>query len=115
MTKTEHDDAGLEALFAEARAHPPRVPDRLLARVAEDAQRLQPRAARATQRRGWWAVLGGLPGLGGLVTATCVGFWLGVAPPEGVPDFADQMLGSQAVAEEAVPDFSGFGWDSEEG
>lgn len=114
MTKSEHSDDALEALFAEARSHPPALPDRVLARVIEDARRLQPSSA-GNRMRGWWRMLGGLPGLGGLVTATCVGFWLGVAPPEGMPDLADQILGQQVMADETAPDLSGFGWDIEEG
>lgn len=114
MNDREQNEDGLEALFAEARAHPPRVPGGLVTRVLDDAQRVQPAGAGAVAR-GWWRMLGGLPGMGGLVTATCVGFWLGVAPPAGVPDLADQILGQQVLAEETAVDLSGFGWDSEEG
>lgn len=115
MTKAEHDDdRALEALFARARSHPPEMPEQLLARVLDDARHLQPTRA-SSLLGGWWRMLGGLPGLGGLVTATCVGFWLGVAPPDGMPDLADQILGQQVVMDETAPDLSGFGWDSEEG
>ncbi|WP_156874921.1 hypothetical protein [Sulfitobacter alexandrii] len=113
MIDTDQDDAGLEALFAGARADPPRASDALLARVEDDARRLQPRGTPAW--RGWWRLLGGLPGMGGLVTATCVGFWLGVAPPDGVPDVAGQFMDEAVSVDQTAPDLSAFGWDSEEG
>ncbi|MEW9919426.1 hypothetical protein AB2B41_07420 [Marimonas sp. MJW-29] len=113
----KHDSLDrLEALFEVARARPPEVPGALMARVLADAGALQPKA-RAAGWRGWIAALGGMPALGGLVTATCVGFWLGVAPPEGLPDLAAAVLGGDALAEEALdaPGLSGFGWDIGEG
>jgi len=118
MSDLEQEDDGLEALFAKARATPPTVPDALMARVLSDAVTVQPRS-----RRGWragWRALGGAPGLGGLVTATCVGFWLGVAPPASLPDYSGQLLGGADTAALTAETYaetepSGFGWDFEEG
>lgn len=114
MTDKDMNDAALEALFEHARAAPPQVPQALMARVLADAQQAQvtPRSGLL----GWWRALGGAPGLGGLVTATCVGFWLGVAPPAGMPDLADQILVQATVADDITADITSFGWDdSEEG
>lgn len=111
------DDRMLESLFDAARADPPHVPDALLARVIADAQTFQPEIARTGWHawRGRLRAIGGLPALGGLVTATCVGFWLGVAPPEGLPDLAGLVLGQQeSTVLETATDLTGFGWDIEE-
>lgn len=113
MTDDMHkNDAALEALFESARATPPAVPEALMARVLADAEALQPRAPR----RGFWgfvADLGGVPALGGMITASCVGFWLGVAPPAGLPDLAGQALGFETAADDDFEGggLSGFGWD----
>lgn len=106
----------LEALFEDARRDPPGVPAALMARVLEDAAALQTQPARPVWR-GWLAALGGLPGMGGLITATCVGFWIGLAPPDALPDVAGQLLGAE-LSSEAEVDFgtlASFGWDIEEG
>lgn len=105
----------LDSLFAEARAHPPALPDALMARVLEDAQRLQPAVPRSGWI-GWLRALGGGPGIGGLVMATCVGFWLGVAPPAVMPDLAGELLNIQTeTSPETGGDLTAFGWDIEEG
>lgn len=109
------DDLALENLFEQARATPPEVPHGLMARVLEDAQTLQT-SGKSAGWRTWLIAIGGLPALSGLVTAACVGFWLGVAPPEGLPDLAGQIFGQQDSAElETATDLTGFGWDIEEG
>lgn len=116
MDRDQKGEDRLEGLFQEARAEPPGVSDALMARVLADAEAVQPKAGLRGWR-GWVAAFGGLPALGGLVTATCVGFWLGVAPPEGLPDLAAVVLGTDTLAEEALdaPGLSGFGWDIGEG
>lgn len=116
MTQDKSDDLLLESLFEEARANPPTVSDALMARIVTEAQAVQPRPARRGIGQ-WIAAVGGLPGLGGLVTATCVGFWLGFAPPEAVPDLAGVILGSETYAEldDGEIEVFGFGWDVEEG
>ena len=107
MDKDDSLGAELEDFLAAARAAPPQVPEALMARVMADAGLI----------RGWFAALGGLPGLGGLITATCVGFWLGLAPPDGLPDLAAGLLGSTAELEQLLgaPGETGFGWDIGEG
>lgn len=108
-------DMELENLFDQARSVPAQVPEGLMAQVIADAQVLQPRAKSTSWHR-WLVAIGGLPALSGLVTATCVGFWLGVAPPDGLPDLAGQVLGRQGSAElEVSADLTSFGWDIEEG
>lgn len=114
MDKDQKSDDALEALFEDARAMSPEVPDALIARVAADAQQMQP---GLPLWRGIWATLGGAPGLGGLVTATCVGVWLGVSPPAAVPDLAGQVLGFESTSLEdfGMGAMTGYGWDIEEG
>ncbi len=109
------NDTELEALFQQARATAPQMPDGLLARVLSDAETMQP----TPPRQGWQAVfsaLGGLPGMGGLITASCLGFWLGVAPPTGLPDLAGTVLGIENTLEADinVSTLTAFGWDIEE-
>jgi len=116
MTKSDADV--LESLFEDARATPPTVPSALMDRILKDAVAQQPNAAP----RGWrglWQAIGGGPALGGLVTATAVGFWIGVAAPSGLPDFAAALIiGNEAetidVATDSGADLSAFGWDIEE-
>lgn len=123
MTDNEQtDDALLEGLFEQARATPVPVSDALMARVLADAQQMQA-PAQNSGWRAWLAALGGLPALGGLVTATCVGFWIGIAPPAGLPDLAGEVFGIEDLSGiEMVFDggltgggLGGFGWDIEEG
>jgi len=102
-------------MFSEARSAPPRVPDALMAQVLADAQQMQPAASSPGGLMSWLRVLGGGPGVGGLVFATCVGFWIGVAPPENLPDVAGQLLNLQTSAGTDDNDLTSFGWDIEEG
>lgn len=108
------NDTELESLFEAARRAPPAVPEALMARVIADAQTLQPAVPLWV---GLTEALGGLPGLGGLVTAACVGVWLGVSPPSYVPDLAGQVLGFETVWEDELDALgvTSFGWDIEEG
>lgn len=114
MDKDQISDDALEALFDGARAVPPEVPASLMARVVADGEQMQP-GLPLWQRV--WNALGGAPGLGGLVTATCVGVWLGVSPPAAVPDLAGQVLGFESTALEdfGMGAMTGYGWDIEEG
>ncbi|MEM9968088.1 MAG: hypothetical protein AAF755_08320 [Pseudomonadota bacterium] len=106
----------LEALFEKARRDPPEVPAALMRRILEDAATLQSGGAQPVWR-GWLAAVGGLPGVSGLATATCVGFWIGLAPPAGVPDLAGQLFESalREEAEVSIDMLTSFGWDMEEG
>lgn len=115
--KQQMDDTELETFFDAARAAPPAAPEALMARVLADAEAAQPAPQMPAWQR-WLRTFGGLPGLGGLVTATTVGFWLGVAPPDGLPDVASLVLGTDILLELdplAEPGLSGFGWDLDEG
>lgn len=117
MTMT--DDIGgnteLESLFEAARAAPPQMPEGLMAQVLVDAEALQPRPERWGWQA-WFGALGGLPGMGGLITASCLGFWLGVAPPSGLPDLAGTVLGVESTIDEGIggETLTAFGWDIEE-
>jgi hypothetical protein len=98
MTDPDKDDLALDALFQTARAQTIGPDDDLIARIMADAARLQPKPAalvpRPINRPGWLAALGGWPALSGLVAASATGFWLGVAPPEGLTTWATSYLGT---------------------
>tara|TARA_R110002094_G_scaffold40798_4_gene53175 strand:- start:1689 stop:2042 length:354 start_codon:yes stop_codon:yes gene_type:complete len=115
MDRHTNEITDVEAFFADARATPPQVPAALMQRVLEDAEALRPYAGPIGWR-GWFRLLGGAPGVGGLVTATCVGIWLGVAPPNVLPDLAGEFLDTTAeFSDESDPgDLTGFGWVLEE-
>ena len=111
-----NDDIELEALFANARAHPPVVSHEMMARVIADAKTMQP-SGNGSRWRNWFAAFGGLTARGGWVTATCVGFWRGVAPPDIVPDLPAAVLGVETTAN---PEYegsviNGYGWVIGEG
>ncbi len=114
MTKPDTDHLGV--LFESARATPPEVPEALLDRILADAHAVQP----ATPRRNWrmiWTAIGGAPAFGGMVTATVVGFWIGMAVPGSLPDFATQIISGETVIfadDEGTSELTAFGWDMEE-
>jgi hypothetical protein len=119
MKMSEIDDmARLNALLEDA-AKNRGVPQELTRRVLADAEALQPRNAppdRPRRRRSIWAVLSSWPAMGGLVAATCAGFWVGISPPVFLPDAGALVLGaSEDVSYEVLSDGAGFGWALEEG
>jgi hypothetical protein len=109
MTDSKLDDQALEAFFDAARADAPQVPDALMARVLADAAAEQ----RRPRPRTWMVdLLGGGFGISGLITATCVGFWIGLAPPAGLPDLGGTLLGTAQgdTGDLAYLDFGDGGW-----
>lgn len=109
---TQRDDFDLEAAFDAARATPPEMPDTLMARIVADGEAYQP---QLPLWRRLLAALGGPAGVGGLVTATVVGFWLGVSPPQESIDPLVLIGAVDLAADEDMTDLLGFGWYSEEG
>ena len=119
---SKHNDAGLDGLLARATATVPDIPDGLEARVLGDALRVQAERAEPLRLRRQSALsrilssIGGWPAAGGLAAATCAGFWLGVSPPDGLPDAGSLILGGDVVAGyDDSAELSGFGWVPEEG
>jgi|TARA_R110002012_G_scaffold261274_1_gene443094 hypothetical protein len=119
----DFDDDALEDFFAAARANPPRVTADLQARVLADAEALMPKAnlLKLPWHRALWQLFGGAAGLSGLATAAAVGIWVGVAPPDGMPDLAGQFVSGTWDVEtvdtaevDTEIEFGGFGWDMEE-
>ena len=98
------DDAGLDALFAAARAAEAPVPGHLLARVLADADAHMPPSVpvsaptRAAAPRGWLAglldMLGGRGAVAGLAAAGLAGVWIGFVQPV---DLGRALLPSSAV------------------
>lgn len=84
-------------------------------RVLLDAEALRPDPAPVGWR-GWFRLLGGAPGLGGLATAACFGVWLGVAPPDLVRDLAGTVMGTDEVLIDGsdAGASTAFGWYLEE-
>lgn len=108
MGDTDKTHDPLEAFFKAARAVTPEPSPALLARVLADADAtMQTRrqtdphvAARVRRSSGLGvllAVLGGWRTVGGLVTATLAGLWIGFAGSEQLSNVAVGYLGSGAV------------------
>jgi len=103
MTDKQYlDDATLEVLFAEA-ANVETVPTKaLMARIVADADQVADvqdtmrNPPRPIARQNWFAGflkgIGGWPAVGGLVTATMVGIWVGYAPPAALDGIAYTYL-----------------------
>ncbi len=96
------DDPDLDGLFRQAAAEAPRPSQALLARIAADAAREQPRTAVRAPVRGWRLGLselfGGTGGLAGLTFAAVSGLWIGVAQPAALSSWTD-YLGAAASME----------------
>lgn len=111
MSKTDLHD--LEALFAAARADPPAPSAAFRARVLADALVVQPRAPL------WRRLLtgvGGPAGVGAMITATCVGFWMGVAPPTtGLDPLPVLESAGMTGGIDRAPELFDFGWEGEDG
>ena len=109
MTEKTPEPDDLDLLFAAARQAPAVPTEALLARVAGDAAALQPAAAQAAasgslrgpSAPGFWPqlreALHGWPALGGLITATLAGLWIGVNPPAAMASAAERYLGLDAA------------------
>jgi hypothetical protein len=96
----------LDVLFESARRHAPVPSEALMARVTADAVASQAAPDLSTQGtrakpgpwRQVWQGLGGWPAMGGLVTATCAGIWLGVYPPQSVALVAEGLFTGETVS-----------------
>ncbi|MCE8526144.1 hypothetical protein KBY23_12780 [Ruegeria pomeroyi] len=108
MTMTD-DMTDLDWMLHAARAGRDDLPEALAQRMLADAAGVQasltprPVPGRDLHAHGAWrallAALGGWRGMGGLATACAAGVWIGVAPPEFLPDPAQLVLGAQTETE----------------
>lgn len=120
-------DASLSDARADNALHPSEA---FMARVLDNAlgQQPMPHLSTPSTPSPWWhqitAMIGGWQGMGGLVAATCAGFWIGISPPEGLPTQFEALLNlesSQALFVNSVDGEAdggaliGFGWDIGEG
>ncbi len=112
IVMTQPDGFDLETVFEAARAAPPQMSDALSMRIIADAEKLQP--ARPLWQRLMNAI-GGPAALGGLVTATIVGFWFGVSPPDSVLDPITLLGGVDQATDEDIVALLSDGWYSDEG
>lgn len=84
----------LDVFFAAARQQTDTLSEDLTNRMLGDALAVQAQFAPVVQERqarpGLWrqlvSAVGGWPAMGGLVAACATGIWIGVAPPDFVPD-----------------------------
>ncbi len=96
MAETDSEMTDLDDLFGAARRQVTPLPADLEARIVADGLALQRsrQAAEVVAPVGrplsglgrLLDLLGGWPALGGLATACAAGIWLGVAPPQILPD-----------------------------
>lgn len=108
-------EAGLDALFAEARARDADpLPISLNARLLATALEAQPRRSGPS---GLWARLraalaeiGGAPGLAGVGAAGLAGVWIGFAGPAGTGDLVTQFWQGAATV---TPGLSTYVGDTE--
>jgi hypothetical protein len=121
MTRNDKErDRPLDDILADARAHLAPLPPDLLRRVLEDAARVQPIAKPVAVRRRnifslKWPDFQALSVVGGMVTACCVGFWLGISPPSALEDVVIPGNGFWEPADLGdTVEVSGFGWDTGE-
>ncbi|MCU9847770.1 hypothetical protein OEZ60_07090 [Defluviimonas sp. WL0024] len=105
MAETDRTDERLEAFFEAARREPPVPTEALLARIHADARQVQdvarPVAAqvpRVPLRARLAQALGGWQGLGGLVTATAAGLWIGYAGIADPASYGGDILGLEPIA-----------------
>jgi hypothetical protein len=91
MTKRDLTDAELDNLFDAARRDVPELDSDVRMRMAEDAIEAFAAATTPKIRAGFdlRTLLGGWRGLGGLATAAIAGVWIGIAPPDNLPDPID--------------------------
>lgn len=107
---SEHDEMkALDRLLDQAAALPePDPSEALMARILADAEAVQDgfaepsvSAARDVRRStlgALWQGLGGWPAFGSFATASLVGIWLGVAPPEVATGVSAAIWGDDEVA-----------------
>lgn len=121
MADMKHPKQDLDDMFAQAQHNTPAPSAELMSRVLGDAITAQPvvAATKTPARLGLFArisdVLGGWPAMGGLVTATVLGFLVGVSPQERIGDPAAALFEQPGDAL-ALFDagLNGLGWDMEE-
>ena len=99
MMMTDHNDDMLDDIFAQARSVTPTPSADLMARVLADAANAMPdqnmKVAPTGRAKRILEMLGGWTGVSGLVTATCAGVWIGVAPPAVLQDYAASYYGDE--------------------
>ncbi|MFK7751152.1 MAG: hypothetical protein AB8B51_01255 [Sedimentitalea sp.] len=87
MADTDKEFEDLDGLFAAAREDRGALPPALRRQILSDGLKVQ---GNARPLPGIWSqlrdLLGGWPGLGGLVAAGVAGVWIGIAPPAALPD-----------------------------
>ncbi len=105
MREQDRDDERLEGFFEAARMRAPEPSDALLDRIAADALRELPRrvAPAPSFRMRLMEILGGWQGLGGLVTATAAGLWIGYAGLADPVALVTENWSSQTETVELMP------------
>lgn len=96
----------LDELLAAVRYARQDIPDDLVGRILTDADRIQanrvasPRVVEERREPGLWRQLliglGGWPALGGMAAACATGVWIGMFPPDILPDLSDLVFQTQS-------------------
>ena len=130
MTKSDPKtvDSNMETvdrvLMEAAQGDPAQPSADFMARILQDALSEQPMPHLQGVRDPWWhqmgTMIGGWRGMGGLITATCAGFWIGFSPSGELPVQIDAFIGLETSVvqnDDSVNSDAliGFGWDVEEG
>lgn len=99
-------DTELDVLFAAARRDTDRMSEPLMARMVADAARVQeeraahdvlrPEGTRPGFLTQLLSAIGGWPAMGGLVAACAAGVWIGLSPPEFLPDPTNLLTTTQS-------------------
>lgn len=111
----------LDQAFARARETAGQMPVGLEQCILADADGIQAGfgTPEPPRRAGLWsqllAALGGWPTLGGLATACAAGVWIGVAPPNFLPDPVQLVLGAERYLDFADMDDLAMAMSEEEG
>lgn len=118
MTQNDQSDTEfVDQMLAEAGRDRFDPPAALSARVLAQARALQPGLTpvrRAPVGR-FLDSFGGWQAVGGLLAASCVGFWIGISPPAGIVDPGALLLGVDVIHFDETAEMSAFGWDPQEG
>ncbi|MEP1612312.1 MAG: hypothetical protein ABJL72_10360 [Roseobacter sp.] len=117
----KHNDTNdldfIDQVLAQARTERDDVPLDLIQRVTSQALALQPKPVLKQKNRwpNWADIFQRVPAMGALAAASCVGFWIGVSPPESLFDASALFVTPEEAVYNDAAEISGFGWDLQEG
>lgn len=122
MNKPELTDTELDALFAASRSQTAAPSPDFLARIAEDAAAAAQTAARPSRpvvvQRSLWdrlrAAVSHIALPGSVVTAGLMGLWIGISPPQFLPDPVLILSGTDTTSAALGLEDAWFSFDTED-